>query len=88
VAQVGDGHAHYPAACVWGLACRAAGTRPGGVELARRYADRAVALLGEALDKGFHDLLYEEHNRMPDDPALAALRSHPRFQELFGPRVR
>jgi hypothetical protein len=58
------------------------------VELARRYADRAVALLGEALDKGFHDLLYEEHNRMPDDPALAALRSHPRFQELFGPRVR
>jgi tetratricopeptide (TPR) repeat protein len=85
-APAGDGHALYLAACVWGLAAQAAGARPGGAELAKQYADRAAALLGETLDKGFHDLLYEEHNRMPDDPALAALRQHPRVRELFGQR--
>ena len=44
--------------------------------------------LTAALGVGFHDLLYEEHNRMPDDPALAAVHQHPRFRELFGPRLR
>jgi serine/threonine protein kinase/tetratricopeptide (TPR) repeat protein len=84
--RASDGHALYVAACVWGLAAQAAGARPGGEELAKQYADRAAALLAETLDKGFHDLLYEEHNRMPDDPALAALRQHPRVRELFGQR--
>jgi tetratricopeptide (TPR) repeat protein len=82
----GDGHILYLATCVYGLAARAAGSRPGGEEQAKQYADRAADLLAETLDKGFHDLLYEEHNRMPDDPALAALRRHPRVRELFGQR--
>jgi tetratricopeptide (TPR) repeat protein len=86
-APAGDGRALYAAACVWGLACRAAAARPGGAEPAGRYADRAVALLGEALGPGFHDLNYQEHNRMPGDPALAAVRGHPRFRALFGPRA-
>jgi hypothetical protein len=82
-----DGHVLYAAACVWSLASQAAGARPGGGELTQQYADRAAALLAETLDKGFHDLLYEEHNRMADDPALSAIRQHPRVRELLkGPQ--
>lgn len=73
-----DGHVLYTAACVWSLASRAAGP-----DEAPRYADRAAALLAEALDRGFHDLLYPEHNRMPDDPALAPIRQHPRVRDLL-----
>ena len=80
----GDGHMLYAAACVWSLASQAAAAQPDGKELSQRYADRAVGLLKETLDKGFHDLLYEEHNRMIDDPALAGIRQHPRFRELLG----
>jgi hypothetical protein len=87
-APPGDGHVLYAAACVWGLAAQAAGARPDGAELAKRYADRAADLLTEALDKGFHDLQYEEKNRMPDDPALAGLLQHPRVRQLFGQRVK
>jgi serine/threonine protein kinase/tetratricopeptide (TPR) repeat protein len=82
----GDGHMLYAATCVWSLASQAAAAQSDGKELARQYADRAADLLTQTLDKGFHDLLYEEHNRMPDDPALAALRQHPRWRELFGDR--
>jgi tetratricopeptide (TPR) repeat protein len=85
-AQPGDGHILYAAACVWGLAAQAAAGRTDGKEAAKRYADRAADLLAETLDKWFHDLQYEEHNRMPDDPALAGLRNHPRVRELFGQR--
>jgi hypothetical protein len=38
--------------------------------------------LAMALDRGFHDFSYQEHNRMPYDPALIAIRGHPRFAEL------
>ncbi len=68
----------YAAACVWSLASRAAGP-----DEAPRYADRAAALLAEALDRGFHDLIYPEHNRMADDPALAPIRQHPRVRALL-----
>jgi eukaryotic-like serine/threonine-protein kinase len=87
-APPGDGHALYTAACVWGLASNAARAQPGSEQLAKQYADRAVVLVAEVLEKGFHDLLYEEHNRMLDDPALAALHDHPRFRELFGRRLK
>jgi tetratricopeptide (TPR) repeat protein len=87
-APPGDGHALYAAACVWGLASKVARTEQGGEQLAKQYAERAVALLTEVLDKGFHDLLYEEHNRMLDDPALASLHDDPRFKALFGRRLR
>jgi tetratricopeptide (TPR) repeat protein/tRNA A-37 threonylcarbamoyl transferase component Bud32 len=74
-----DGHVLYTAACVWSLASSAAAD-PGE---ARGYADRAAALLAEALDRGFHDLRYPEHNRMADDPALAPIRQHPRVRDLL-----
>jgi tetratricopeptide (TPR) repeat protein/tRNA A-37 threonylcarbamoyl transferase component Bud32 len=88
-APVGDGQVLYAAACVWGLAARAAAARPDrkqGAELARRYADRVAALLQDCMDKGFHDLLYPEHNRMAEDPALEAVRSHPRVSALLAHR--
>jgi tetratricopeptide (TPR) repeat protein len=79
-----DGHVLYAAACVWALASRTAAAQPNGQSLAKSYADRAIALLAATQDKGFHDLLFEEHNRIPDDPSLAALRPDPRFLEVLG----
>jgi tetratricopeptide (TPR) repeat protein len=73
-----DGHVLYTAACVWSLASRTAGP-----DEASRYADRAAALLTEALDRGFHDLNYPEHNRMADDPALAPIREHSQVRDLL-----
>jgi tetratricopeptide (TPR) repeat protein/tRNA A-37 threonylcarbamoyl transferase component Bud32 len=80
-----DGRVLYAAACVWGLASGAA-AKSGDVGDATRageYANRAAALLAEALDRGFHDLNYPEHNRMADDPALAPVRQHPRVRALL-----
>jgi tetratricopeptide (TPR) repeat protein len=79
-----DGHVLYAAACVWGQAARTAAAQPNGQESAKAYADRALALLALTQDKGFHDLLYEEHNRMLDEPSLEALRRNPRFREVLG----
>jgi hypothetical protein len=39
--------------------------------------------LTKALDKGFHDLTYPEHNRMAEEPALAGIRQLPRVQDLL-----
>src|SRR5262249_46866457 len=80
-----DGRVLYAAACVWSLGSATA-AKNGNAEGARRaseYADRAAALLADALDKGFGDLIYPEHNRMADDPALAAVRQHPRVRALL-----
>jgi eukaryotic-like serine/threonine-protein kinase len=70
-----DGQVLYTAACVWSLASRTA-SEPGD---ARRAAD----LLAEALDKGFHDLLFPTHNRMAEDPALAPIRQLPGVRDLL-----
>ena len=77
-----DGHVLYAAACVWSLAAKAAG-KPETKELAGQYADRAAALLARMLDKGYHDLIYPEHNRLALDPALAPILSHPRVRDLL-----
>jgi hypothetical protein len=69
----------YSAACVWSLDSRTAAEAGD----ARRAADRAADLLAEALDKGFHDLNFPEHNRMADDPALAPIRKHQRVRDLL-----
>ena len=74
-----DGHVLYTAACVWSLASRAAGDPAES----KRFADRAAAFLAAALDKGFHDLLYPEHNRLADDPALAPILLLPRVRDLL-----
>ncbi|HZV03932.1 MAG TPA: tetratricopeptide repeat protein [Gemmataceae bacterium] len=78
-----DGHVLYAAACVWSLAARAAAA---DADRAQRYADRAAALLAAALDKGFHDLLFPEHNRMAEDPALAPIRKQPQVSDLLAHR--
>jgi eukaryotic-like serine/threonine-protein kinase len=80
-----NGQVLYAAVQVWSLAS-AAKERAGKPELARQYADRAAALLAQTLDKGFHDLLYPEHNRMIDDPALEAIRQHPKARDLIAHR--
>jgi tetratricopeptide (TPR) repeat protein len=80
-----DGHILYTAACTWSLASQAAAALPDkskAAELSKRYADRAAALLTECLDKGFHDLIYPEHDRMMDDPALEPIRNDPRVRNL------
>ena len=64
---------------VWSLASGAA----AGPAEAQRHADRAAELLAEALDKGFTDLNYPEHNRMADEPALAPIRQHSRVRDLL-----
>jgi serine/threonine protein kinase/tetratricopeptide (TPR) repeat protein len=76
-----DGHALYAAACVYSLASRTAEPTE-----AKRLASRAADLLAEALDRGFHDLNYPEHNRMADDPALAPIRQMPRVRDLLSRR--
>jgi tetratricopeptide (TPR) repeat protein/tRNA A-37 threonylcarbamoyl transferase component Bud32 len=80
-----DGHVLYAAACVWSLAAQAAAA---DADQAQRYADRAVALLTTALDKGFHDLIFPEHNRMVEDRALAAIRQRPHVDDLLAHRPR
>jgi tetratricopeptide (TPR) repeat protein/tRNA A-37 threonylcarbamoyl transferase component Bud32 len=77
-----DGHALYAAACVFSLAARAADAS-GDAARSAALAERAAALLAEALDKGFHDLNYQEHNRMAEDPALEFIRSLPRVKGLL-----
>jgi tetratricopeptide (TPR) repeat protein len=82
-----DGHLFYTAACAWCIASEtAAKSSAAGQELAKQYADRAVQLLQQCLDKGFHDLSYPEHNRMADDPALKAIHHDPRVQALLAVR--
>ena len=78
-----DGHVLYTAACLWSLAS-CASSDPAE---ARRFAARAAALLSEALDKGFDDLLYPEHNRLSDDPALAPIRQLPQVRALLEHRT-
>jgi tetratricopeptide (TPR) repeat protein len=80
-----NGQVLYSAVQVWSIASTVA-AKTGKTELARQYADRAVALLSQTLDKGFHDLIFPEHNRMLDDPALEALRQHPKTRDLLAHR--
>jgi tetratricopeptide (TPR) repeat protein/tRNA A-37 threonylcarbamoyl transferase component Bud32 len=75
-----DGHVLYAAACVWSLA--AATSKDPGEK--KRYAERAADLLTETLNKGYHDLIYPEHQRIPHDPALTSIRGLPRVRALLG----
>ena len=77
-----DGHVLYAAACVFSLASRAAITA-GEAARAEALADRGTSLLAEALEKGFHDLNYQEQNRMNDDPALEPIRARPQVRALL-----
>ena len=84
-ASQNDGQVLYSAVQVWSLASAAA-ARAGKMDLARRYADRAAEYLAQVLEKGYSDLLYSEHTRMSNDPALEAIRQHPKARDLIAHR--
>jgi tetratricopeptide (TPR) repeat protein len=77
-----DGRVLYAAACALSLASRAA-AKAGEASRAEELAERATALLADALDRGFHDLNYQEQERMNDDPALEPIRSRDRVRALL-----
>src|SRR6185312_3265297 len=81
----GDGQILYQAACVWSLASRSAAAA-GDPSKAKTLADRASALLAQALTVGFHSLNYQEHNRIADDPALAPILERPDVKRLLSRR--
>ncbi len=82
-----DGHLLYTAVCTWCIASEtAAKSSAAKPELAKQHTDRAIQLLQQCLDKGFHDLSYPEHNRMADDPDLKAIHHDPRVQALLAVR--
>jgi hypothetical protein len=80
-----DGQVLYSAVQVWSLTAAAA-ARTGKMDLARRHADRAAEYLAQVLEKGYRDLLYSEHTRMSDDPALQAILQHPKARDLIAHR--
>jgi tetratricopeptide (TPR) repeat protein/tRNA A-37 threonylcarbamoyl transferase component Bud32 len=88
-ASVRDGQLLYTAACVMSLASRSCATDPANDDAMRRskqYAERAVALLTESLEQGFHDFLFPEHNRMAADPALVPIQDDIRVGKLLAHR--
>jgi serine/threonine protein kinase/formylglycine-generating enzyme required for sulfatase activity/tetratricopeptide (TPR) repeat protein len=75
----------YQAACAYAVAVRATTRRveggPAGAPLperAKAYAERAVALLREAVANG-----YSNYRQMQTDPDLDALHDHPGYQALL-----
>jgi tetratricopeptide (TPR) repeat protein len=85
-ANTNDGKILYAAAAVWSLAAEAVqreAKNAGNEELSRQYLERALALLAQALGKGFHDLEFPEHNRMLYDPAMEAVARDPRGRGLL-----
>jgi serine/threonine protein kinase/predicted Zn-dependent protease len=78
-ALMDDGHVLYAAACVWSLAAAAAKDPAES----NRYAETSADYLSKTLDKGFHDLLYPEQNRIAEEPAMARIRQLPRVRELL-----
>jgi tetratricopeptide (TPR) repeat protein/predicted Ser/Thr protein kinase len=84
-AAPGNGQALLAAASVWSLASQSAGSK-GENEQAKTYGERAVELLRAATTKGYHDLNYQEYNRLPNMPSLEPIRDDPQVQEWL-PRV-
>ncbi|HEU5119064.1 MAG TPA: tetratricopeptide repeat protein, partial [Isosphaeraceae bacterium] len=85
-APPGDGHILYAAACACAMASKVSADSGDSAKSADQ-ADRAYTLLSDALDRGFHDLNYQEQDRMKTDPALAFLRDQPRFNALIHHRA-
>jgi tetratricopeptide (TPR) repeat protein len=76
-----DGQVLYAAACVWSLASGSFASS-GDLSKATAMGERASVLLSEALSLGFHDLSYQEKNRMAEDPALAPIRERADVKRL------
>ena len=77
-----DGNTYYTAACVWSLAAATAEAK-GEPALAKQYADRSAAILGDTLGKTFLDLNFQAVNRIVAEPALAVARKQPATRDLL-----
>lgn len=85
-APADNGQVLYAAAAVWSLATQAAARetdQSDASERAKQLSDRGASLLSEVLGKCVNDLNYQEYNRIPYDPAIAAIRQHPSIQPLL-----
>jgi serine/threonine protein kinase/tetratricopeptide (TPR) repeat protein len=80
-----NGQALLTAASVWSLASQTAASK-GESDQAKVLRDRAAELFLKAATLGYHDLSYQEYNRLPDLSSLAPIRDDPRVQELM-PKV-
>jgi formylglycine-generating enzyme required for sulfatase activity/Flp pilus assembly protein TadD len=74
--QADDDGVQYDAACAFSLASGVYETRDA--EKAKRYADRSVALLGEAVAAGYSNDLH-----MQEDSDLDSIRDHRGYVELM-----
>jgi tetratricopeptide (TPR) repeat protein len=76
------GQTLYAAACVWSLAARSA-SKAGDEAKAKVFGDRATELLRRSLTEGFHDFMYQDHERMMLDPALEAIADRAEVRRLL-----
>ena len=81
---IADGHALVGAAQTFGIAAKSIRSTDENIKAVQTsYADRGAELLALALTKGFHDLDYQERERLLEDPALEAIRDHPKVSNLL-----
>jgi hypothetical protein len=67
------------------MASRAAASAGEGAR-STALADRAAALLADALARGFHDRNYQEQDRMAEDPALRPIWARDAVRRLMSAR--
>jgi len=78
VAKNGDSLVSYNAACIYALASKPTKANPISPELQAKYAERAIALLRQAVAKG-----YRNAHEMKNDDDLKSLRPRDDFQKLL-----
>jgi tetratricopeptide (TPR) repeat protein len=78
LAKKGDSVVLYNVACVYALASKSTKANPISPELQAKYAERAVALLRQAVAKG-----YRNAHEMKNDDDLKSLRPRDDFQKLL-----
>jgi serine/threonine protein kinase len=79
VAKNGDSMAMYNLGCVYALAGEPTNSNRISPELQAKYAERAIALLRQAVAKG-----YRNDHEMKNDDDLKSLRPRNDFQKLLG----
>jgi tetratricopeptide (TPR) repeat protein len=78
LAKNGDSVVSYNAACIYALASKPTKANPISPEQQAKYAERAIALLRQAIAKG-----YRNAQEMKNDDDLKSLRPRDDFQELL-----
>jgi tetratricopeptide (TPR) repeat protein len=77
-----DGKMLYAAASALSLASRSATMADDSIR-AKALGDRATELLQATLNQGYHDINYQEQERMIVDPSLEPIRSRPEVRRLL-----